>query len=88
MNFEIKEIENFNDLFERLKTDDYQHAQIIGEYNGSYAVMRDALERFNSRRSECDYEFDFIRGMLWGLYATRFITEAERETLTEILINN
>lgn len=86
MNFEIKEIENFNDLLEKLRIDDTQHAQITGEYNGSSGVLKSAYERYINRNEECDY--DFIRGMLWGLYATRFITETERETLTEILINN
>lgn len=86
MNFEIKEIKNFNDLIERLKTDDSQHSQITGEYNGSFGVLRGSLERYVKDNRDCEY--DFIRGMLWGLYATRFITEEERETLTDILINN
>lgn len=77
-------LEYFDDLFERLKTDDSQHSQITGEYNGSYGVMKSAYERYINRNDECDY--DFIRGMLWGLYATRFITETERKILTESLI--
>ena len=81
---EQKTITAMEELIERLKNDDLAHGQIINEYNGCHAVLNGAYERYTLKHYDDD--FDFLRGMLWGLYATRFITDSERDTLIDSLI--
>ncbi len=66
-------------IIEKLKKDYGQ--------NGCYNVLKSWVE--DPKTQENDYgagiNYGSIKGMLWGLYATGFITESERqEALNEL----
>lgn len=80
---EQKTITTMEELIERLKNDDLAHGEITNEYNGCYVVLSDVYECYVLKGYHDD--FSFLRGILWGLYATRLITESERNILLDSL---
>ena len=72
-----EKVNKMNELIERLKKD-------FGS-NGAYALMNDKYEYLISNND--DYSFDFLNGMIWGLYSTNYIDEDTRKSLVSELIN-
>lgn len=54
--------------------------------NGVYEILRYHLEDFKKFK-DITNEYEFINGILWGLYATNFISDHERKQLNRTTQN-
>lgn len=77
-----KEAITFAKLIERIKDSAMKKNSSSGNCNCGYAVLRDGLE---IHRGCFKSEFDFISGVLWGLYMVDVISEEERDILIDQL---
>lgn len=75
-----QELKELYELVERMSN--------ISDNNGEYAVLRSWLNDFEVAENHYLHENNFyqIYGFIWGLCATNFISEEERENLTNTLI--
>lgn len=75
-----------DELIELLKQSSVERGAVTGSYNGSYAVLKDHYHRYKESGGVSMEDFDFIRGMIYGLYATDFVTAEQLDTMISDLI--
>ena len=78
--------ETIDELVAKLKEYLQVKAVETGEYRAVDYVLRDRLERF-TRNNETE-DFEFIHGLIWGLYALGLINDGERNYIISDLIHN
>lgn len=85
------------DLIKKMKT---ELPYLDGEPNGCYAVMQAYIDEnektkekyakgelpFTSAYNRLNEKYSFLNGMFWGLHASGFITDNEREELWQELM--
>lgn len=78
------------DLIEKLKEEVYKQMDAGKEVNGAYGVLKEWYTKMLTLNPSRDYnKFDSlyysINGLIWGLRATYYITEEEKDQLIEDL---
>ena len=82
---EKQNITTIEELVERLFKDSIEHGKISGDFNGTHEVLRYAYSNYK-KNGICDFDdYQFITGIIWGLYAVRFITKDEKNCLIDSL---
>lgn len=75
-----------DELIELLKQNSAERGAVTGDFNGAYYVLKDHYYRYKKSGGVSIEEFDFICGMLYGLYAVDFVTAEQLETMISDLI--
>lgn len=75
-----------DELIELLKQSSAERGAVTGDFNGAYGILKDHYYRYKESGGVSMEEFAFIRGMLYGLYATDFVTAEQLDTMISDLI--